>query len=264
MISGNWLFTGSWDASLRLWAILAGGALSPAPILEFFDLENPITAVSICSVPGAGIGSRRLRFLAAGEETGALTLWVTRKEDNVSMSSGRRIDKSDKESLKGILISTIIVSDRSRSVVGICWLQGNDYQKTDKSISERFLLACATADCSVTLLQVEDVDSKRTIFSKLSVTALNSELRSMSRISLDPVIPRALCVGCEDGSIRLLELSRNTNDLREIHSQAGAHSGAVSAVASSLHSEYFISGGVDGCIRVWCLEVANNANSLST
>jgi hypothetical protein len=52
-----------------------GGTLSVAPVLELFDLEHAVGAVSLFAEARSGCVGRRCKYIAAGTDDGNLVVW---------------------------------------------------------------------------------------------------------------------------------------------------------------------------------------------
>lgn len=60
---------------------------------------------------------------------------------------------------------------------------------------------------------------------------------------------RAVFGACADGSIRVWSMEGAGGRFTEVHRFPKAHAGAVTAL--TCHQNLLVSGGNDGCIRVW-------------
>ena len=76
-VRGNYLCTGSWDATVKIWSLLPTG-IDPHPLVEFFDQSKQVQTVSL------GPGD----LVAAGAEDGNVVVWDMRSRAVVAHFEG--------------------------------------------------------------------------------------------------------------------------------------------------------------------------------
>ncbi len=67
------LATGSWDATVKVWALKSSGEMDPSPLAEFFDLAAQVQTVALHAPP-----SPASTLVAAGAEDGRVGVWELR------------------------------------------------------------------------------------------------------------------------------------------------------------------------------------------
>ena len=67
--------SGAIDGMVRLWRVQAGGALTPTPSLDLFDLDSSAKTVALHSGDQETTGHRASYLAAAGSEKGTVVIW---------------------------------------------------------------------------------------------------------------------------------------------------------------------------------------------
>lgn len=80
--SEKYILTGSNDGTVKLWT-MKNGNMSSVPLAEFYDHENPITAVSITSDG---------KYASAGADDGKIIVWDIRTGGEVTSYQMGRYD----------------------------------------------------------------------------------------------------------------------------------------------------------------------------
>eukprot|EP01041_Mallomonas_annulata_P001754 gene1754-3385_t len=268
--SGSWLLTGSTDSSVRLWALQPGGSLSPAPLMELFDLEHAVSAVALLAEPRSGSVRKRCRCVAAGEQDGHVSIWTVIDGDHGNVNAT--------DTMTGQLIERVRVSPTkgAASITALCWLpvvhattttaSSDSLQATDDSIQHCYLL-CGTQDGTLLLMDVEvprfpsQLSYSPGTMRRLTNLSLLSPVKSIAilRIDDEPVA----CVGCQDGSLRgwvikdgdrnassIIAVTRASWTFSELFYEKNVHRGGVNSL-SSRGMGLLVSGGEDGVIHVW-------------
>ena len=159
------------------------------------------------------------QYVAAGAEDGRVCVW--------SVGKG------------GALLSQAHISSSGKAVSSVLWLQ----------YGSACLLMCCSVDGNIKCMDMS--------FSVVASGQLGSGLLC---IQCDPLgrcwAPSGLTVfsGFADGSIRLHSMVKGS--FIELAKNVLVHQGGVTALSVSVDGELLVSGGEDGCIRVWQIKVS--------
>jgi WD40 repeat protein len=222
--STHLLFTGSWDATLKIWSTsISSGetvAINREPVAELFDADASIVCVSAQSIPSDGI------FIAAGCADGSFCVW------NIH-TDGVQVLIHKETARRGLgpcsVVKLVVESEKlhlfTASSTGrlVSYSIGDDTLKRDSAVSigvavtsmiytEGVLLA-GCSDGGLRLIPVSEASffgSKPTMWSSINNKESSPGISSLTVtfIEKNGGLRCICCTGAEDGSVLLFELKK--------------------------------------------------------
>jgi factor associated with neutral sphingomyelinase activation len=218
--NGKWMISGSWDATVKVWATSDGEA---SVALELYDHESAVMCVAM---------EQSSSYAVAGGEDGSIVVW--------------RIDPKARTSQ---VVFTKLISTTSRQpVTSVQWLPSNSGAagglRSDGFADEKFV--CGTADGLVVCL---DITGR--LFAATRVEGVvGGSVVGVKSLRID--CRGLVWSGCDDDSVRVWNMEKGY--LKELLVQRQVHDEEVTAIAISSDGSMLTTGGGGGEVKVWSIE----------
>lgn len=215
--SGKWLISGSWDATVKVWAASEGEC---TVALELYDHESAVMCVAM---------EQSSSYAVAGGEDGSVVVW--------------RVDPKARTSQ--VLFTKLISTTSRQPVTSVQWLPSNGGLRRDGFADEKFV--CGTADGLVVCL---DITGR--LFAATRVEGAKSGGGAVGVKTLSIDCRGLVWSGCDDDSVRVWNLEKGY--LKELLVQRQVHDEEVTALAVSSDGSLLATGGGGGEAKIWSVE----------